>query len=123
MSLELEIIAHRGVPRELPENSLPGFARAVELGADGIELDVHLTADGVLVVHHDPVLTGPNKQIDAREPRIDELTWDALTDFPIAYGVPIPRLAEDVWDWSARGRRSTWRSRQRERSRRPCGVF
>jgi glycerophosphoryl diester phosphodiesterase len=94
VSLELEIIAHRGMPRELPENSLPGFARALELGADGIELDVHLTADGVLVVHHDAVLTGPNNQIDTRRPRIDELTWDALSDFPIAYGVPIPRLTD-----------------------------
>ena len=54
----MEIIAHRGTPRELPENSLPGFARALEAGAQGIELDVHLTADGVVVVHHDPVLHG-----------------------------------------------------------------
>ena len=53
-----EIIAHRGTPREHPENSLPGFLRAVELGVDGIELDVQLTADGVPVVHHDPELHG-----------------------------------------------------------------
>ncbi|MBY0489079.1 MAG: glycerophosphodiester phosphodiesterase [Gemmatimonadaceae bacterium] len=51
-----EIIAHRGASRECLENTLPAFARALELGADAIELDVHGTADGVLVVHHDPVL-------------------------------------------------------------------
>jgi glycerophosphoryl diester phosphodiesterase len=94
VSIEPEIIAHRGVPHELPENSLPSFRRALELGADGIELDVHLTADGVLVVHHDPLLTAPVDQSDARPPRIDELTWEALGEYPIAYGVPIPRLAD-----------------------------
>ena len=49
-----EIIAHRGASRERPENTLPAFARAIELGADGVELDVHLHADGLLRVHHDP---------------------------------------------------------------------
>jgi glycerophosphoryl diester phosphodiesterase len=54
-----EIIAHRGASREFRENTLPAFRRALELGADAIELDVHGTADGVLVVHHDPVVTLP----------------------------------------------------------------
>ncbi len=47
------IIAHRGAAAERPENTLAAFRRAVELGVDGVELDVHRTADGVLVVHHD----------------------------------------------------------------------
>ena len=51
-----EIIAHRGASRERPENSLAAFARAIELGAGGIELDVHLHPDGVLRVHHDPIV-------------------------------------------------------------------
>ncbi len=46
-------ISHRGAHGPLPENTIPAFARALELGAEGIELDVHLTLDGVLVVHHD----------------------------------------------------------------------
>ena len=50
------IYAHRGASIELPENTLSAFARAVELGADGIELDVHLSADGVPVVIHDDTL-------------------------------------------------------------------
>lgn len=51
-----ERIAHRGANREARENTLPAFLRALERGADGIELDVHATADGVVVVHHDAVL-------------------------------------------------------------------
>jgi glycerophosphoryl diester phosphodiesterase len=47
-----EIVAHRGCPDTAPENTLPAFLRAVELGADSVELDVRLTADGVLVVYH-----------------------------------------------------------------------
>ena len=56
MSQPLEIIAHRGANREAPENTIAAFARAIELGVDGIELDVHLSADGLPVVHHDFVL-------------------------------------------------------------------
>ncbi|GAB1341293.1 glycerophosphodiester phosphodiesterase [Gemmatimonas sp.] len=50
------IIAHRGASRDFRENTLPAFRRALELEADGIELDVHGTRDGVLVVHHDATL-------------------------------------------------------------------
>lgn len=85
-----EIIAHRGTPREHPENSLPGFARALALGADGLELDVHLTADGVPVVHHDATLgAGPL----AGTPIVD-LPVEALAAHPLAPGVAIPTLAE-----------------------------
>lgn len=49
---KFEIVAHRGVPNELPENTLPSFERAIELGADAVELDVRLTKDKVPVVYH-----------------------------------------------------------------------
>jgi glycerophosphoryl diester phosphodiesterase len=55
----LERIGHRGAPRELAENSLEGFLRAVERGADAVELDAHRTRDGVVVVHHDPDVVMP----------------------------------------------------------------
>jgi glycerophosphoryl diester phosphodiesterase len=48
------VIAHRGASWERPENTLPAFERAIELGADSIELDVHADAEGRLVVTHDP---------------------------------------------------------------------
>jgi glycerophosphoryl diester phosphodiesterase len=47
------VIAHRGASSELPENTLPAFERAIELGADAIELDVHADGEGRLVVTHD----------------------------------------------------------------------
>lgn len=52
------VIAHRGASWEQPENTLPAFERAIELGADYIELDVHADATGALVVTHDPPVRG-----------------------------------------------------------------
>jgi glycerophosphoryl diester phosphodiesterase len=51
------VIAHRGASRTEPENTVAAFRRAVEIGADGIELDVRRTADNQLVIHHDPRLS------------------------------------------------------------------
>jgi glycerophosphoryl diester phosphodiesterase len=48
------LYAHRGACAELPENTLPAFRRALEVGATAIETDAHLTRDGVLVLSHDP---------------------------------------------------------------------
>ena len=50
--------AHRGAPAERPENTLPSFERAVELGADGLETDLHRTADGRLVRRTTDVAAG-----------------------------------------------------------------
>ncbi len=57
----MAVQAHRGSPEPaagIVENTLAAFERARRLGADGIELDVRRTADGALVVHHDPVVAG-----------------------------------------------------------------
>jgi glycerophosphoryl diester phosphodiesterase len=48
------VIAHRGASFELPENTLPAFERAIEMGADYVEFDVHADRDANLVVTHDP---------------------------------------------------------------------
>jgi glycerophosphoryl diester phosphodiesterase len=48
------VIAHRGASAELPENTLPAFERAIELGADYVELDVHADRQGRLIVTHEP---------------------------------------------------------------------
>ncbi len=50
------VVAHRGASRQAPENTMEAFRLAVEAGADAIELDVHLTADGQLAVIHDDTL-------------------------------------------------------------------
>jgi glycerophosphoryl diester phosphodiesterase len=48
------VIAHRGASWDLPENTLPAFERAIEVGADYVEFDVHADRDGRLGVTHDP---------------------------------------------------------------------
>jgi len=53
----MQIIAHRGASADAPENSLTAFRLAVSQGADGVECDLRLSADGVIVLSHDDVLT------------------------------------------------------------------
>lgn len=47
-----EIVAHRGIPNEVPENTLSAYQLAIDLGAEAVELDVRLTADLVPVIYH-----------------------------------------------------------------------
>ncbi|SIS84138.1 glycerophosphodiester phosphodiesterase [Alicyclobacillus vulcanalis] len=90
-------IAHRGASAECPENTLPAFVRAAELGADMIELDVRLTGDGSVVVLHDPTV---DRTTDGRglasQMRLAELRkLDAGSWFDTRFrGTPIPTLDE-----------------------------
>lgn len=86
--------AHRGGSQLMPENTLPAFANAVRLGADAAELDVQLSADGLVVVHHDWRLN-PGYARDKRGqwltgagPRIKDLTLEDLRRFDL--GRPRP---------------------------------
>jgi len=99
------IIAHRGASGAAPENTLPAFDLAVRQGADAIELDVRLTADGVPVVLHDDTLDrttgghGPVKALSLAELReVDagaRFTLDGGRSFPFrAAEVRIPTLSE-----------------------------
>lgn len=88
-----ECISHRGAHDDLPENSLPAFLRALELGADAIELDVHATRDGVVVVHHDPLLNA-DRVPPAANRAIAQLHWKELREYPLSEGILIPSLAE-----------------------------
>lgn len=90
-----QIIAHRGMPRAFPENSLPGFAAALALGVDAVELDVHVTADGVPVVHHDPELGrigAPDAPLRGRP--LDALALHELRTHALAPDVVVPTLDE-----------------------------
>jgi glycerophosphoryl diester phosphodiesterase len=99
------IVAHRGGSRLAPENTLPAFERAVELGADAIEIDVRLTSDGTVVVFHDEDtarLTGAPGTIEGR-PLSSVSALDAAFGFtpdggathPLrGTGVGIPTFAE-----------------------------
>ena len=84
------LIAHRGASAEKPENTLAAFRRALALKADGIELDVHVSRDGMPVVFHDPDLfrlTGVRGRITAQ-------TWRELKKLRVRGTEPIPRLAD-----------------------------
>lgn len=90
----MELIAHRGMPRKSRENTLAGFALAVTAGADAIELDVHATRDGVVVVHHDACLApspGSLPQDDGTP--LASLTFDDLRHRTF-HGGEIPTLDE-----------------------------
>ncbi len=91
------IFAHRGASHAAPENTLPAFRRAVELGADGVELDVHLTSDGVPVVIH-------NETVDATTDSTGRVTEMTLAQAkmldagsyvdPVFAGTCVPTLEE-----------------------------
>ena len=81
-----EIIAHRGASSERPENTLAAFTRAAALGAGAVELDVHLTKDGHLVVHHDSGLRGRSLATPIRS-----LTLAEVGEFRVN-GEPIPTM-------------------------------
>ncbi|HTK43067.1 MAG TPA: glycerophosphodiester phosphodiesterase [Gemmatimonadales bacterium] len=91
------VIAHRGASGYEYENSLAAFRRAIMLGSDGVELDVHATRDGGIVIHHDPEIPGLGP--------IARLELPAVRQARLRNGEPIPLLAEvldlmgerDVW--------------------------
>ncbi len=95
-----DIIAHRGSSRECLENTIVAFERALDQGADGIELDVHGSADGALVVHHDPVLpdvvaTDESVVGGARRTRvISRMSLNEIRATRLADGHPLPLLSE-----------------------------
>ncbi|NLA77312.1 MAG: glycerophosphodiester phosphodiesterase [Clostridiales bacterium] len=92
-----KVIAHRGASKVCPQNTIPAFKKAVEMGADGFENDVHLTKDGRIVVCHnyniDDTSTGSGY--------INDLTFDELRSYdfgsyfsPEFAGTKIPTLEE-----------------------------
>lgn len=118
MANALDIQGHRGARGLAPENTLPAFARALEIGVSTLELDVAITRDGVVVVSHDSVLNpditrGPDGQWLAQAgPSIWSLTYAELQRYDVgrlnpssAYarrwpaqhavdGTRVPRLAD-----------------------------
>jgi glycerophosphoryl diester phosphodiesterase len=96
------VFAHRGGCALGPENTMASFDAGAAAGADGLELDVRLTADGVAVVHHDATLdrttdaSGPiNAHTAAALARVDAAYWFGRDkDFPLrGQGVGVPTLA------------------------------
>ncbi len=84
------ILGHRGASLDAPENTLAAFALALEQGADGVELDVQLSKDGVLVVYHDMRLHPET----GRSERIADMTLAELKKLHVGEGQEIPTLDE-----------------------------
>src|SRR5919107_4851658 len=69
-------LAHRGASQMAPENTMEAFRLGIEAGAGGLELDVHLTRDGRVVVIHDPTLDRTTNRTGA----VSEMTLDELRE-------------------------------------------
>ena len=86
-------IAHRGGADLWPENTLEAFARAIEIGVDGLEFDIQLSKDGTLVVHHDATLKPEATRLNGTflekpTPRIDALSLAELQDYDVGALLP-----------------------------------
>ncbi len=85
--------AHRGTMRH--ENTWRGIADALDAGADGVELDLQVSADGVVFVFHDDTLA----RLGGLEARARAMTWRQLESVRVCGGEPIPSLASVLERW------------------------
>lgn len=84
------IIGHRGASADAPENTLGAFLLALEQGADGLELDVQLTADDEVVIMHDDTL----ERTTSAHGRVRDLTLAQIQQATTSDGQPVPTLAD-----------------------------
>jgi len=78
---EPKFFAHRGASLEYPENTFPSFSRAVEIGVDVIETDVHITSDRRFVVIHDDMV----ERLSDGEGRVSEMNLNAIKKLDAGY--------------------------------------
>ena len=94
----MKIWAHRGASAYAPQNTLEAFRLAVEMGADGVELDVHLSADGeVVVCHNETIDATSDGSGEIRQMTLAQLKqYDFGARFPgfAGKGVTLPTLRE-----------------------------
>lgn len=76
---------HRGVPEEHQENTMAGFQRAIELGLDGVELDVLITKDKKLAVFHDM----DPQRLTGFKGHVPDMTWDQLKELEVTQEVNV----------------------------------
>ena len=84
------VIGHRGAKGHLAENTLPSIAKAIELGVDGVEIDIFRCASGELVVFHDKTLD----KLTNTTGYIEQLTLDSIQKIEVLNGFTIPTLEE-----------------------------
>lgn len=86
----MEIFGHRGASGHAPENTLAAFRLAFAQGADGVELDVHLSRDARVMVHHDP----DTRRSAGQALAIAATASRRLRELPLWGGGPMPYLEE-----------------------------
>ena len=102
-----DLQGHRGARGLAPENTLPSFQKALELGVNTLECDMAITRDGVVVVHHDLWLNpdttrGPDGQwLEKRGPAIAELTFAELQRYDVGRLKPGTEYAKGFSDQQA----------------------
>jgi len=84
------IIGHRGARGHIAENTLPSLQKAIDLGVDGIEIDIFRCASGELVVFHDITL----EKLTNAEGYIEQLSLDSIRKIAVLEDYAIPTLAE-----------------------------
>ena len=77
----IQVHGHRGARARMPENTLPAFEYAIEVGVDVLELDLAVTKDNVLVVSHDPILHAPVCTGPVESAVIHELTLKQVKEW------------------------------------------
>ncbi|MHA1282180.1 MAG: glycerophosphodiester phosphodiesterase [Promethearchaeota archaeon] len=90
MEKKVLIFAHRGASKLAPENTLRAFQKAIELGADYVEFDVHETKDGEIVIIHDDDV----ERTAGIKGKIKEMTLKELKELDFGGGEKIPTLKE-----------------------------
>src|SRR3712207_1806426 len=92
----MRIIGHRGTPSCSlhPENTLQSIRAALDAGADGVEVDVQATRDGVLVLAHDPDLGRVLGLGAGNGPVVAESTYASLRAFRLPTGARVPTLTQ-----------------------------
>lgn len=93
------VIAHQGGDGERPSNTMVAFQHAVDIGVDILEMDIHSTADGVLVVIHDDTI---DRTTDGSG-RVNDFTFEELQQFDAAYNWPTLAEESDRTDRPYRG--------------------
>ncbi len=91
-------IAHRGASAYEPENTIKAFERAIELGADAIELDVRLTKDGVPIIIHDESLD----RVAGINAKVADLSLNDVRKVRVFGSEPIPTLEEVLASFAPR---------------------
>ena len=86
----VKIMGHRGAKAYEPENTLRSVRRALEMGVDAVEIDVHLSRDGVLTVIHDDTVDRTTDGTGA----VNNLRWEELRRLDAGMGERLPRLEE-----------------------------